>query len=303
MDIHQIEIVLSVAKSKSFSEASYDNYCSLSNISKKVAAFEQELGVRIFERSGRQKVELTPCGEKLIPDLEQIVKNTDKLWAHVRSLLNIQNNKLVIACPNGLSTFGEDKAIVEFVYRNSEIIVDTITANKEPVLKLLVRDEADVAFCRLTGERLVNKGVLNILELSMLNLRMLLKEDHPGIENGYVDLSKLKDEVFIFRNMGATGNMEKDTNLKQFIHACEEEGFTPKIRFVNMRASAVFQMAEAGIGVVPLMYPPQGVIPGTVFLPLKKTYFANTLAICWKKTNRSPALQKFINFMRQKREL
>lgn len=57
-DFHQIEVFWHVAREKSFSKAADAVYLSQSTVSTHVNKLEKELGIRLFDRSGRE-VELT----------------------------------------------------------------------------------------------------------------------------------------------------------------------------------------------------------------------------------------------------
>ena len=63
MDMVQVQMALSVARNKSFSAAAKELAYSQSTVSKRINAFELELGVRLFERKARAQVELTREGE------------------------------------------------------------------------------------------------------------------------------------------------------------------------------------------------------------------------------------------------
>ena len=302
MDIHQIDIVLSVAKSLSFSEAAFETYSSLSNVSKKVTALEHELGVRIFERGGRSKVSLTPLGERLVPYFRRLSDDARELLDCRDSLLDLKNNRISIACPNGLSTLGEDEAIVEFTGLNPDLTVEVLTAEKEPVFRLLEDNRADVAFSVLGGEDFFqeNRDAYSIVELSFLELKVMIKSGHPAIKNGMVELAGLKDETFLFRDLYNCASTKSYLKIQQFTEACRSEGFEPKIKLVSMRSSTVFEMAGSGMGVVLLMFAPKTAYPGTELLPLTKTYYSNTLTLCFRKDNSSQALQRFVSFMKQR---
>ena len=76
MDLDMITTVLAVARTKSFSAASFLIPCAQSSVSRRVEAVESELNVRIFTRpseSSDRSVRLTPAGERVVPILERIV--------------------------------------------------------------------------------------------------------------------------------------------------------------------------------------------------------------------------------------
>ncbi len=65
MRLNQIQYVLEIAKTHSFSKASKKLFISQSALSTAVASLEEELGVTIFNRTSRG-VFLTDDGEKIV---------------------------------------------------------------------------------------------------------------------------------------------------------------------------------------------------------------------------------------------
>lgn len=78
MNIRQIQSFIAVADTKSFSEAAQLMYTSVSQISKLVKGFEEELGQVFFERK-KNGVELTLEGKKIYNIANKILKDIDDL--------------------------------------------------------------------------------------------------------------------------------------------------------------------------------------------------------------------------------
>ena len=71
MEIRNLNAFLKVAASKNFTQAARDLGYAQSNISARIAQLEQELGVPLFNRIGRQ-VSLTQFGEELLPYAQEL---------------------------------------------------------------------------------------------------------------------------------------------------------------------------------------------------------------------------------------
>ena len=71
MAIRNLNAFLKVAASKNFTQAARDLGYAQSNISAQIAQLEQELGVPLFNRIGRQ-VSLTQFGEELLPYAQEL---------------------------------------------------------------------------------------------------------------------------------------------------------------------------------------------------------------------------------------
>lgn len=73
MKLKQIETFFWVAKLHSFSKTAEQQFTTQPAISSRIAAFERELGVKLFEREGNNSVRLTPKGRELLPYAEKII--------------------------------------------------------------------------------------------------------------------------------------------------------------------------------------------------------------------------------------
>lgn len=76
MELEQLRLFLAVADSGGFSRAARRLYISHSTVSRAVSSLEEELGVRLFERTNRT-VGLTDAGELLLSEARGIVSAAD----------------------------------------------------------------------------------------------------------------------------------------------------------------------------------------------------------------------------------
>ncbi|MDO4521393.1 MAG: LysR family transcriptional regulator, partial [Erysipelotrichaceae bacterium] len=68
MNTKYIESVLELAKTRNFSRAAENLFISQPSLTYQINAVEQEIGVRIFDRSGKG-ASVTPAGEQFIVTL------------------------------------------------------------------------------------------------------------------------------------------------------------------------------------------------------------------------------------------
>ncbi len=82
MEISALKAFLAVTIEGSFSRAAQRLFITQPAVSKRIAALESELGVRLFDREGR-KIRLTEAGRMLLPHAREIVHHAE----HTRELL------------------------------------------------------------------------------------------------------------------------------------------------------------------------------------------------------------------------
>ena len=85
MELEQLRIFAAVARERSFTKGGRRLYLSHSTASRAVSALEEELGVTLLERSNRV-LDLSPAGERLLAEAEELLKRADALPALLRQI-------------------------------------------------------------------------------------------------------------------------------------------------------------------------------------------------------------------------
>ena len=85
MNIHQFHYVLAVAEFRHFELAAEKCHISQSTLSTMIAKFEEEVGVRIFNRK-KKPVELTLEGAMIVDQLKIVSKDIDQLFEIAREI-------------------------------------------------------------------------------------------------------------------------------------------------------------------------------------------------------------------------
>ncbi len=99
MDVRQLEVFVKVAELKSFSKAADRLGISQPTVSAHIQNLESELGVRLFDRSGR-KVYLTTEGKTLLKYAKEIIKKKEEALSRVLSTSENLSGSLRIASSN-----------------------------------------------------------------------------------------------------------------------------------------------------------------------------------------------------------
>lgn len=84
MELEQLRHFIAAAEAGSFSAAARALYISHSTICRSVSALEEELGVRLFERSSRD-FRLTQAGEALLPQAQALLDAAEKIKAGMKN--------------------------------------------------------------------------------------------------------------------------------------------------------------------------------------------------------------------------
>jgi len=95
MNLKQLQFVVHVAETRSFSRAAELSFATQPTLSNGISQLEEELGGRLFNRTTR-KVELTAFGEYILPRLKEVLQSRDELLKAAESYHNPSHKLLRI---------------------------------------------------------------------------------------------------------------------------------------------------------------------------------------------------------------
>lgn len=301
MELRQIEIVLSVAKHMSFSEAAWETSMALSTVSKQISALENELGVRLFSRNAKSKVSLTREGEALLPRFQEMQEVYEKIILETRHFETGNEADITIGMPNGWSTLGEDEIITGFNLVHPEINPKAyMSGNTQEMLHELIEENIDAFFTMMTTDQVSHMEAnpeLGLIIMETLHLNIGVPSEHPAICDGKVSLADLKNEVFLFKE-SCHVKRESDPKIYHFLVACEKAGFEPNMRFIDSRSQAALSIVAAGRGVMPMMFNPTMTYPGVCVLPVEGDPYHFKRVLCYRKNNKSKTLALFKQYVK-----
>ena len=119
--ITRMRCFIQVVDSNGFSAAAREMGRSKALVSKYVGELEDELGVRLLNRTTRQ-VSVTEVGEAYYKEAAEILQRIDDLQASVQSSHQEVRGRLRVAAPRSMEML--DKAMMEFLIRYPDINLD-----------------------------------------------------------------------------------------------------------------------------------------------------------------------------------
>src|SRR5262245_656673 len=96
VDLHQLRIFVAVARLGNFTRAAERLGLSQPSLSLHIRQLEQDLGVRLFDRSTRS-VALTPAGEDFLPTAERLLDDFRAAAAAVADLAARRRGRVAVA--------------------------------------------------------------------------------------------------------------------------------------------------------------------------------------------------------------
>jgi DNA-binding transcriptional LysR family regulator len=249
MDSAQLRYFISAAQSLNFSEAARKHYITQPAISHHINDLEQQLGVKLFLRVGRQ-VFLTSEGELFLREaidiLEKIQDSTLKVQRHSEG----KSGKLSVGIVN---TSNEPfiRCLSAFSKRYPDILIDVhMTTGIDQSISI---NEGRYDFNFATTPMVLGNNNLDYTVSHQDRFCLALPSDHP-LADQPVDFKKLTNERFVIITLADAPLLHT-----QILDICSHRNYSPKIVSYYNRAEALLLSVSAGVGIT--------ILPEKLFCP------------------------------------
>lgn len=287
MKLHQIECFVAVARAGHFGRGAESINRSQPPVSRQIRLLEDELGVRLLERSSAH-VELTEAGRIFLDEVEVGIAHLHQAVRAARrtALPQVPNLRIGTTASVMLGIFAVFLAKFQKAY--PEVLFDLVTADKSSQLSMLQHDEIDVSVLRsppdatgLAATRLLDEPVVAAMGsrhalaiYSQIELRQLAA--HP---------------LIVYR--GRSPNSVADI----LAGYCARAGFTPSIltETDDMQTAAFTASLKPGVALVAASLQNMNT-PNLVLRPvlLGGEPITMPLYLVWREGNASDSIAHFV---------
>lgn len=237
MELRQLNMFRTVASTLNFSRAAESMGYVPSNVTMQIKALEDELGVRLFDRLGKQLV-LTGAGKRFLIHIDSALDKLDEARnavhddEHLSGTLTISANEVLCAyrLPVVFHLFRSRHPGVRLIFRS---------VPNQQLKHTLFEGTADVVF--MLDEPIRSTG-LAVEPLVEETFRFYAAPDHPLAQHTVLKLEDFHGQVFLTNEKGCTYRT-------MFDRAFENKGIDTITHLEFQNAEAIKQCAMAGIGI------------------------------------------------------
>lgn len=236
MDFDQVRTIIEIAKHNSFSRAAEHLYRTQPAISKQVRSLEQELGQRLFFRTGKQ-VELTPAGRILLEHCVQLAELRRQAHEALERLRHTPRGKLAVGANEATSLYVLPAVFTEFRRRYPEVRLRVHRNFTRKLVERVLNNSLDFAVVSLP----VDDKDLTVLPLFRDELVVIVPPQHPLASNRSVTIEQLAEQRLIVPRTGRTRAL--------FERVFTNRGLEPRISLELASVEAIKKFVAAGLGV------------------------------------------------------
>lgn len=224
----------------SFTEAAEEMYISQSALSQHIKALEEELNVKLIERSGR-KLELTPAGEYFYHHSRMVMSDYEKICTEAKRISNRGKETLSVGYLRSCDGLEVHHTVAEFRQRRPDMLIDTVETTSDRLSELLDLGKIDIALCERKD---ADPEQYIVYPIVTVNFLVEIAADDPLAGRECVSIHDLKYLSGILVAHGA----ERESELNRFK---EMYGFSNSFLFADTLREARM-LAVSGKGFIPM---------------------------------------------------
>ena len=285
MELLNLHYFMAVGKYGNFTKAARATYTSQSNISKQIAALEEELGAELFRRTNTGTV-FTPAGKRLYDGLGVLLPKLNTLFEEVSGISAASSAPTVRL---GLcDTIDIERVLPNFLQKlnaenRDEVVVELEPCDVRSISERLAVGDIDCALMfNITGLSLPG---LTRLPLNRANPCIYYSEKHPLASRPELTAADFENETFV--------HILSSDQFDQF----EALPFRPKHIIEVTSLNTAFLYISTGQA-VSVFGPSQNRLGRrdiyTIELPTEQKVGTD---LVWLENGEKPALQKFLQLL------
>ncbi len=180
MNLQQFRFVReTIRRNFNLTEAARTLYTSQPGVSKAIIEFEDELGLKIFERHGKRIKGLTKPGHVVAQVIDRIMREVDNLKKVSDEFARRDEGGLVIGCTHAQARYILPKVIPAFRARFPKVRVSLAEGSPPNLAQMVLHEQADVA---IATETLALTPGLAAMPVYSWEHTIVVRPDHPLAE-------------------------------------------------------------------------------------------------------------------------
>ncbi|RSL31426.1 LysR family transcriptional regulator [Salibacterium salarium] len=288
MEIKQLRYFLEVYREESFSKASEKMHISQPALSKVIHQLEEELGIRLFDRSTRH-LKISEEGEMMRVHAQKVLRDVEDLEKAADEIRLRKKGSFKFGLPPVIGSSFFPNIIASFRKQYPEADMHIVEEGAKIMEQSLLEGKIDVGVAILP----VDHEPFEIRPIIERELLLVVSAEHPLANRDTVKMKELHDENFLMFRQGFS-------LYDRVREACIQAGFEPNVVNESTQWDFLLKMAGENMGIA--------FLPETVFekadlskvsiLSITEPSIHWNLALIWRKQSyQSHAAKEWVDFV------
>jgi LysR family cys regulon transcriptional activator len=240
MKLQQLRYIVEVVqRDLTVSAAAESLYTSQPGISKQIRMLEEELGIRIFQRNGKQLTAVTPPGQAILAIAERILNDVDNIKRVAQDFTSEARGSLSVATTHTQARYVLPPVIKTFVARYPEVSLHMHQGSPQQIAEMVASGQVDLA---IATEALELFEDVVLLPCYQWNRCIVVPPEHPLLAESPLTLEAVARYPIVTYVFGFTGRSMLDK-------AFNAHGLRPNVVFTATDAEVIKTYVGLGLGV------------------------------------------------------
>jgi LysR family transcriptional regulator, cys regulon transcriptional activator len=240
MKLQQLRYIWEVARNNLNVSATAERlFTSQPGVSKQVRLLEDELGIQIFLRAGKQLTEITPAGQQIIHLAGKIMAEVDNIKRISQEHNDQRRGSVSIATTHTQARYVLPAVIKKFITKYPEVALHMHQGSPVQIAELAAANEVDFAIATEAME--LFEGLV-MLPCYRWNRCIVVPPSHPLAKVKDLTLQAIAEYPLVTYVFGFTGRSQLD-------EAFRREGLAPRVVFTATDADVIKTYVRLGLGV------------------------------------------------------
>ena len=296
MELRHLKYFVAVAEELHFSRAAERLHVAQPPLSQQIRKLEDELGVRLLERT-RRRVQLTDAGRTVLEEARRTLSQADRVLSAARSAAEGSVGFLRVGFSSSAPYTTLPAVLRAFRSRFPGVALSLFERSTEEQVGMLTAGALDVGFVR----RPIPDAPKSMMVRTILHepLILAMPQEHRLRRQRSIPIRSLAGEPFVFFPRQAAPGL-----YDEIIALCRRNGFVPRIAQEAVQMQTIVSLVSAGLGVA--------IVPASMrhlhrehvaYRSLGAGRVMTELAVAYDGTNSSRVLQAFLQILPSKTSL
>jgi len=240
MTLRQLRYIAAVARyGLNVSATAEHLYTSQPGVSKQIRLLEDELGVEIFERTGRQLTRVTPAGEAILELANRVLHETENIEQLAQEFRDPQAGSLSIATTHTQARYALPPVIERFTTAYPRVALHMNQGTPMQIAEMAANGAVDFA---IATEAMEHFEDLVMMPCYHWDRAVIVRRDNPLAELAEITLEDVASQPIITYVFGFTGRSRLDK-------AFSEAGLKPNVVLTATDADVIKTYVRCGLGI------------------------------------------------------
>ncbi len=243
MDIHYLKVFASVYRLRNFTRASEELHLTQPTVSAHIRTLEEELGVKLFDRLGRNVIP-TKEAETLYTGALEILERFDNLKVVIKEVKNEISGELVIGASTIPGTYLLPEILVSIEKRWPSLSFNIKISDSKDIIEKVMQTELLIG---IVGSKILNS---HIVYQPLIEDKLIVVSSSSFIKKRTLTLRELSRYPMVIREEGSGTRREMEKILES--HGIRLEDL--KIQGIFGSTDSVKEAVKKGLGYTIISY-------------------------------------------------